>query len=179
MTRRSLQIVLLCSHRQRTLLSRCPFYQCWTIFLVISHWLLLKIYCLFLLLSLPKRISLQLLLLVLLMNKFSRIFMPNHWLYWSIQNMIDRIRLPRCSSIMAAHSSYFCCSLLCFVNCSFNSWSMLSLLLFLIAISLSFNLRILVCIEHIDSFLVVEMVYFLQNDLASDWSDLIIYSLWI
>ena len=93
--------------------------------------------------------------------------------------MIDRVRLPRRSSIMAAQPC-FCCSLLCFVNSPFNSGSMLSLLLirvFLITISFSFNLCILGCIEHINSFLVVEVVYFLQNNLASDWGNLIIDSL--
>lgn len=109
--------------------------------------------------------------------------MSNHWLHWSIHYLINHICLPwRSTSILAAHSPCtFGGPLLCvFVNGSFNSRCMLSLLLirvFLVAISFSFNLWILVCIKHIDSFLIVEMVYFLQNDLSSYWSDLIINSL--
>ena len=182
MSIRPLEIVLLCSHHQRTLLCWSPFDQCWTVFLAISSRLLLIFCPLFLLLSVPKRIRLQLRLLVLLMNKFSRLCMPNTTFHLRIHNMIDRIRLPWCNSIMTTQSSCFCCPLLCFINGSFNSGSMLSLLLigvFLQAISLSFNLWILVCIEHIDSFLVVEVVYFLKDDLASDWGYLIIDSLWI
>jgi len=182
MSNRSLLIVLLSSHRQRTLLSWCPFYQRWTVLLAISPWFLLKFLPLFLLLGVTKRISLQLLLLVLLMNEFSRFCMSNQWLNWSIHDMIDCICLPWCTSIMATHSPCFCCSLLCFVNSSFNPGSMLSLLLIWVLlhnISLSFNLWILVCIEHINSFLVVEVVYFLENNLASGWGYLIIDSLWI
>lgn len=178
-----LWFVLLCSHRQRALLSWCPFYQCWTVLLTISHGLSLKVYPLFLFLSAPKRISLQLLLLILLMDEFSRFFMPNYWLYRSIHNVIYHICLPwRSASLLATHNhSTFGRPLLgVFVNSSFNSRGMLCLLVvwvFLVAISLSFDLRILVRIKHIDSFLIVEMVDFLQNDLSSYWSDLIINSL--
>lgn len=164
MPNRPLLIGLLGSHRQRALLCWCPFYQRWTVLLTISPWLLLQFRPLFLLLGVTKRVSLQLLLLILLMNEFSRFCMPNHWLNWSIYYMIDSIRLPRCTSIMTVYSPCFCCSLFCLINSAFNSRSMLCLLLiwvFLSTIPLSFNLWILVCIKHIDSFLVVEVIYFL------------------
>ena len=178
MSKRPLHIVLLGSHRQWALLCWCPFYQCWTVVLIISPRILLQFHPLLLSLGILKGILFNLLLLVLLMNEFSGVCMSNHLMNWCIDNMVHHICLPWCStSIVAAPSPYFW-SLLCLFNSSFNSWSMLSLLLVdVFTIFLSFQLWILIRIQHINSFLVVKVVYFLENNLASDWVGLIVYSL--
>ena len=179
MSKRPLHIILLGSRRQWALLCWCPFYQCWTVLLIISPWLLLQFHPLLLSLGIPEGILFNILLLVLLMNELGSVCISNHLMNWCIDNMVDHICLPWCSctSIMAAHSSNSW-SLLCLFNSSFNSWSMLSLLLVgVFPILLSFQLCILIRIQHINSFLVMKVIYFLENNLASDWVGLIVYSL--